>query len=978
MGVGGAVASETGTFTNVLFSGNTAVFIGGAAFVTDATFIDVVFANNNSLQQAGAVGAYGTCVFTNVVFEGNTGDDGGAVRNYGSAVFTNVTFTDNSALNGGALNNDTGSSPTIINTILWNNTASVTGPEIHNVGGATPSISYSLIEGSGGSGGGWDTALGTDGGNNIDADPLFVNAATADLRLMALSAARDAGDDAAPNLPASDLDGNPRTDGPAVDMGAYEYQVPCPPANVVFVDAMASGTHTGVSWVDAVSDLQLALITADECAMVTEVHVAEGTYVPGDPGDRAATFELREGVSFYGGYPNGGGTPDPAAHETILSGDISSPPDMVNTDNSYNVVTVGAGISAATVVDGFTIRDGYADGVSYPTNVAGAVNVTVAGSTPTFNTMRFLNNYSSGGTGAVFSQGGTMTNVVFDGNSTGNGSGAFTLWAGTLAMTDAVFTNNTAVLGGGGGFAAAGATSFTFTNVEFRDNTSTTANGGAFIALSSGSFVNALFQDNSCPLNGGAILVDDGGSGPPHVDFTNVTFTENDGTLQGGAIAYGSATSSIINGIFWNNTSNGLPEIAPAVPGNISIRHSLIQGSNGSGGSWNGVLGVDLGGNIDADPVFVDAATGDLHLAPTSPAINAGDNAAANLPVTDLDASPRISGAHVDMGPYEFGLAMEITSISDVGNDQGGFVRVQWNRASLDVIGSAESILEYSVWRLANPAPKPETSSKAEANPEHMTGPLPPGTWDMLTTIPATTDLTYSTVVTTTCDSTVGAGQCFSTFLIRAHTQFPSVVYESAPDSGYSVDNLAPGPPMMALAGSLSSWSHSSAPDFAYYTIYSVPEQHTLLDPDYMVATTTDTTVVLPDSTTGEYIVVTATDTSGNESEESNRELHQTPTSVGNVSPPSKTALHQNAPNPFNPSTRISFDVASATRVTLRIFDVSGRHVRTLVDRDMIPNRYDIVWNGTNDHGSRVASGVYVYRLEAGEFAEQRKMLMLK
>ncbi len=74
--------------------------------------------------------------------------------------------------------NHNGSNPILINTILWGDSAT-NGSEIYN-SSSTAVISYSLIEGCGGSGGGWDPSLGTDGGNNIDADPLFIDQAGGD------------------------------------------------------------------------------------------------------------------------------------------------------------------------------------------------------------------------------------------------------------------------------------------------------------------------------------------------------------------------------------------------------------------------------------------------------------------------------------------------------------------------------------------------------------------------------------------------------------------------------------------------------------------------------------------------------------------------------------------------------------------------------------------------------------------------------
>ncbi len=89
--------------------------------------------------------------------------------------------------------------------------------------------------------------------------------------------------------------------------------------------------------------------------------------------------------------------------------------------------------------------------------------------------------------------------------------------------------------------------------------------------------------------------------------------------------------------------------------------------------------------------------------------------------------------------------------------------------------------------------------------------------------------------------------------------------------------------------------------------------------------------------------------------------------------------LAQNTPNPFNPTTTISYSLASAGRVTLRIYDVAGRLVRTLVDDDHAPaGSREATWDGRDNSGATVASGVYFYRLEAGSFVSTKKMLLLK
>jgi len=88
--------------------------------------------------------------------------------------------------------------------------------------------------------------------------------------------------------------------------------------------------------------------------------------------------------------------------------------------------------------------------------------------------------------------------------------------------------------------------------------------------------------------------------------------------------------------------------------------------------------------------------------------------------------------------------------------------------------------------------------------------------------------------------------------------------------------------------------------------------------------------------------------------------------------------LNQNHPNPFNPTTTVSFVLPDRTHVKLSIFDVTGRHIRTLADDVLDEGVHQYVWDGRDDRGGQVSTGVYFYRLETTERMLTRKMLMLK
>jgi len=99
-------------------------------------------------------------------------------------------------------------------------------------------------------------------------------------------------------------------------------------------------------------------------------------------------------------------------------------------------------------------------------------------------------------------------------------------------------------------------------------------------------------------------------------------------------------------------------------------------------------------------------------------------------------------------------------------------------------------------------------------------------------------------------------------------------------------------------------------------------------------------------------------------------------TPAGNI--PTEFGLSQNVPNPFNPSTIVEYALPMDAQVNLSIYNVLGQHVKTLVDDMQRAGRQTVTWDGTDNGGNSVASGVYFYKIRAGDFSSTKKMLLLK
>lgn len=334
-----------------------------------------------------------------------------------------------------------------------------------------------------------------------------------------------------------------------------------------------------------------------------------------------------------------------------------------------------------------------------------------------------------------------------------------------------------------------------------------------------------------------------------------------------------------------------------------------------------------------------------------------------------------------------------ISMIKDVPEDQGKQVRVMWSKFAADSPAATNAVTSYSIWRRVDDAANStgiQLGSKADLIAAGVQGNVgkryvvnQAGTWDFVGWLPASGYEVYSTVVPTVYDSTAG-GMHWSVFFISGQSR--GVVYETAPDSGYSVDNLAPFAPSNVVGSQVVNtvalqWDEPVDADFKYFAIYRSTTAG--FDPAGMtpLATLIDNSYVDTDIVRGTtyYYRLSAYDFAGNQSQFS-AELPVAVTTVGERSSgvPTEFAMQQNYPNPFNPETTINYQLPSPDHVRLVIFSALGQEVRRLIDRSQPAAYHTVVWDGRDEAGNQLPSGIYFYRLETSKFTAMKKMVLTK
>jgi parallel beta-helix repeat protein len=494
--------------------------------------------------------------------------------------------------------------------------------------------------------------------------------------------------------------------------------------------------------------------------------------------------------------------------------------------------------------------DGYGGGILCDNYSSPAIeNNIIAGNSADYGGGISCNNYSFP----------MIRNNEISGNSAKKSGGGIYcyIYSSPTIQSNKVSGNSATSYDGGGIYCFY--SSPTIQNNEINENSANNSGGGISCGKSSPTIQNNKIVGNSAGNHGGGIY--SYSSSSPMI--VNNTVSRNSAKNAGSGIScFSSSSPTVLNTTLWADRPS---EIYVDASSMINITYSNIQGG------WSGM------GNINVDPLFVDAANGDYHLSNYSSCIGAGIMT-SDVPDTDIEGNPRPNppGSNPDIGAYEH--LRDIPLVVTFGDVSGNGTVTAYDAAL---------VLQYVVGT--------KELSSAQRKAADVTGD------DNVSALDAALILQYS---------------------VGLITRFPVEIKTAAPVLTTKSERDA----LMKAIARLEA------------TVLNMEQKQV---------------------------------------------LEQLKNLVFKKSPPKHTALLQNFPNPFNPDTWLPYQLSRDATVTISIYNANGQLVRVIALGNKEAGVYitkdkAIYWDGTNNIGEKVASGVYFYQLRAGNFVAIRRMVIVK
>ena len=693
-GGGGAECYQGGEIYACEIYENTADNDGAGVLVYNngnAVIDNCIIRNNNAGDWGGGVTFYytGNSILRNCLIINNFSDEGGGVYGFYSAIIQNCTIARNSAFSDGGGVKFEGTAPSVINSIVYNNTANDTNHLNYTDMNATYTCTYPELSGTG----------------NITNSPIFVDLNNNDFHISTNSPCVNAGSNQAWMSGAKELDGNDRIIGASVDMGCYELgalicsfvadkTAGARPLTVNFT-SFVSGTNTTAIYyywdfdnngvidsegyaVDAPTYTYTNNGTYTVKLIVSNIYSETAEYtkynyiIVADP--RYVAYNGKH-ISPFQNWEN-------AASNIQAAVDISEDNMTIIVSNGYYFLAKNVTVTNAIKIKSYAGKD---KTFVVSTNRSRAFYLTKGASIHGFTVS---NCYAAptdldGNGGAIFCyHGGSVSNCVLVNNvASSNGGAVFLYDGGTVNFS--LISSNKAEYGGGVAFDSGG-----YALNCIVSNNYAVWRGGGIYDYNQGIVRNSLIVHNFSRGNGGGIsFYRSGGLAECCTICSNSTlyrgggfYSHDGGKLKNSIIVY---NSSILNTAY----SNWYSEITSTDYGR-NVNYCDTAPLSG--------LPTGSGNNIDSNPQFLSIANNNFRLQPISPCIDSGDNSTWMTNCFDLDGNPRIINFIVNIGAYE----STVTPVIFVDNPPDNYV-FPFRTINFDFMGRAVSV-DGNIWYTNN------------------------------------------------------------------------------------------------------------------------------------------------------------------------------------------------------------------------------------------------------------------------------------
>ena len=563
-----------------------------------------------------------------------------------------------------------------------------------------------------------------------------------------------------------------------------------------------------------------------------------------------------------------------------------------------------------------------------------------------------------------------IENVIIEGNHSHNGGGLAFFRVNGPVLNNVIIRNNTATAFGGGVFSYCSTIDMTDVTITENQNLGQGQGGGIMLAASSGTFDNMAITNNTALSHGGGIWTNNsGGGGDNWADgwtMTNSTISGNSCTMFGGGIMFAWSHPTVINSTISDNTSNWGGGGVFGLESGFTLKETTVSDNASSGGGggiwvWGPLYGV-------APPVIEDCIVSGNETGSNGGGIGLEEDVDATITrtfVVDNHAGGYFGGIVVAGTDATFNnlTISENTSGGGgaIGISQGGHVdltnSIVWNHSgeyNFGGDGTGSINITYS---------DIEDGFDGEGN---------------IDADPLFTDVDNGDYTLSTDSPCIDAGTADTD---GDGTDDITDYNGSAPDMGaFETTMAAPtGFTLYSLETYVTLlWDAVSIDDFNYYIV----ERST--DVEFADDVESNALIVnyfedhdLEYDT--EYFYRVYYVAAGANSEYSDvLSVTLEWLDVDGDQLPTVYALHQNYPNPFNPVTNLSYDLPEDAMVNITVFDMMGRVVRTLVNDQQSAGYKSLQWNATNNSGQPISAGLYIYTIQAGEFSQTKKMILLK